>query len=339
MRDRIGYLHVPKAAGSSVTDAIRRAVIGTAEREQRTVSICPQVMDRTLYGDFDRYDELQGKPREMIFTGPPGELAGHDVIVGHFSAASLEHGRTTDDLAVVFREPRARLISHYAYWASWSEAEHASWDPYDGSRVAAQLPWPEFLVEASVASQIDNVATRLLLAPHPLIPPDGFIATGDVDALRDEALTALDGFGLVDAIEHGPACWSRLGHWAGLEIDVARRNVTETDAVDTVRWARAEVPDAIRALSARTAIDRDLWRSAMRRHAGAPGEPDVVLHGDELAAGQLRKVSGGQFPQDATWARETRGDVVREQVDGGAVSRLGERAGAAWRRVARRRAR
>ena len=92
MRDRIGYLHVPKAAGSSVTDAIRRAVIGTAEREQRTVSICPQVMDRTLYGDFDRYDELQGNPREMIFTGPPGELAGHDVIVGHFSAASLEHG-------------------------------------------------------------------------------------------------------------------------------------------------------------------------------------------------------------------------------------------------------
>ena len=73
MRDRIGYLHVPKAAGSSVTDAIRRAVIGTAEREQRTVSICPQVMDRTLYGDFDRYDELQGKPRlEDYFAGYPG---------------------------------------------------------------------------------------------------------------------------------------------------------------------------------------------------------------------------------------------------------------------------
>ena len=350
MRERIGYLHVPKAAGSSATDAIRRAVLATAEREGRAVSICPEVMDRTLYGSFNEYDQLAAKPREMIFTGPPRELARHDVIVGHFSAASLGHGRHGDDLAVMLREPRARLISHYAYWGGWSEAEHASWDPYDGSRRAAALAWPDFLAEATIASQIDNVAARLLLAPHPLIPADGFIADRDFEQLRDEALTAVDRFGLVDAIEHGADCWSRLGRWAGLEIHVGHHNVTENAPADPERWVLAESPAAMSALAARTAIDRELWLTAMRRHARSDVvrsdviQSDVVQHGDRVAVEQLRKVSGGLVPQDPMWAVETRLDRAPDPVRmggsiSGRLSRLGERGADAWRRAARRRAR
>jgi hypothetical protein len=344
VRERIGYLHVPKAAGSSATDAIRRAVLAAAEREGRAISICPEVMDRTLYGSFDEYDQLAGKPREMIFTGPPEELARHDVIVGHFSAASLGHGRHGDDLAALLREPRARLISHYAYWSSWSEGEHASWDPYDASRRAAELSWPDVLAEAAIASQTDNIAARLLLVPHPLIPAGGFIADRHVEELRVEALTALERFGLVDAIEHGADCWSRLGRWAGLEIDVGRRNVTENDHVDAERWALADSPAAMSSLAARTAIDRELWRMAMRRHADARAELDVIEYGDRVAVEQLRKVSGGLVPQDPAWAVETRRDHAPDAGrTGGSISRrlgrLGERGADAWRRAARLRAR
>jgi hypothetical protein len=331
VRERIGYLHVPKAAGTSVTDAIRRAVIATAEREERVISICSQVMDRTLYGSFDRYDELSDKPQEMIFTGPVEQLAVYDVVVGHFSAASLRPGRGDDDLAVLFREPRARLMSHYSYWSSWSAEEHAAWDPYDGSRHAADAVWPDLLVDEALASQIDNVATRLVLSPHPLIPADGFIADHDLAEVTSAAVDALGRFGFVDAIENGPQCWSRLGDWAGLELDVGHRNVTEDADADPSVWAEAEQPVAVSALAARTAVDRRLWLTAMSRNDAGRSEADVVAEGDHVASEQLRKLSGGTAPRDSSWAFASRRELLPELAS---VS-PGRRAARAWRRVAR----
>ena len=334
MRERIGYLHVPKAAGTSVTDAIRRAVVAAAEREERVISICPQVMDRTLYGSFDRYGELSDKPREMIFTGPVERLAGYEVVVGHFSAASLRPGRGDHDLAVLFREPRARLMSHYSYWSSWSAEEHAAWDPYDGSRHAADAPWPDLLVDESLASQIDNVAARLLLSPHPLIPTDGFIADHDLAEVASAAVETLGRFGFVDAIENGPQCWSRLGEWAGLDLDVGHRNVTEDTDADPSVWAEAEAPGAVSALAARTAVDRRLWLTAMHRNDPGRSEADVVAEGDHVASEQLRKLSGGTAPHDSSWGTASRCELLSESSSVSA-GRPGRRAARAWRRVVR----
>jgi hypothetical protein len=337
VRQRIGYLHVPKAAGSSVTDAIRRAVLATAEREHRAISICPEVMDRTLYGGFDRYDEMSGKPRQMIFTGSTDRLSQYDVVVGHFAAASLRPGRDGDDLAVLFREPRARLMSHYAYWVGWPAAEHAAWDPYDGSRRAAASSWAEFVSDEQLASQIDNVATRLLLAPHPLIPADGFIDERDHDTLIGHARAALTTVGFVDAIEHGERCWRRLGEWAGLDLEVGHRNVTERDAVDPPRWSAAETPAATRALALRTAIDRELWLVAM----GDDDPGEAVAEGDRIAVEQLRSVTAWTTPTGDRWHVDTR---IDRPLASGPIARIRRRlvrarrrVARAWRRVAHRR--
>jgi hypothetical protein len=290
---------------------------------------------------------MTGPPRRMIFTGPTERLAQFEVVVGHFAASSLRPGRDGDDLAVVFREPRARLMSHYAYWAGWPEEEHAAWDPYRGSRRAAASSWPDLLADAGLAAQIDNVATRLLLAPHPLIPADRFIDERDHDTLTDHARAALTTFGFVDAIERGQDCWDRLGQWAGLDLDVGHRNVTERDAVDPARWEAAETPAAMRGLALRTAIDRQLWLAAMGGHDPRVDRAQLVAEGDRIAVDQLRSLTAGARPTtDAAgeaWHVATRTD--RPVATGGVarlrirLRRMRRRAGRAWTRAVRPRGR
>lgn len=333
MRQRIGYLHVPKAAGTSVTDAIRRAVIADAERVGRGTSICPQVMDGTLYGSFDRYAELGAKPRSMILDDPGEQLAGYDVVVGHFAASSLRQGRSDDDIAIVLREPRARLMSHISYWSSWSPADHAAWDPYDGSRRAAAA-WPDVLVDEALASQIDNVAARLLLSPHPLVPADRFIADHHVGEVTADALAALARIGFADGVENAPACWSRLGVWAGLDLEIGHRNVTDDSDADPAHWVAATTPGAMRALAARTVVDRALWLAAMQRNDPQRPDDEIVAIGDAAATGQLRKLSGGRAPLDTSWAEATcRTPAPSPFSVRGARRTIGR----AWRRVPRRR--
>jgi len=340
MRDRIGYLHVPKAAGSSVVDALRRAVLAEGGRAGRPVEICPQVIDRTLFGGFDRFELVAPPQRRMIHTGPPEDLARFDVVVGHFATSSLLAGRRHGDLAVVLREPRARLLSHYAYWSGFSEAEHAGWDPYDASRRAAACSWSEYLLADDLAAQTDNVAARLLVGPHARIPPDGFIAEDDLDAVLADALSMLGRVGFVDAVEHGAEGWERLGRWAGLELDVGRRNVTALDEVASARWGDAESVDAMAALAARTAVDRQLWLAAMRRHGPVRDLAELELEGDRIAVDQLRKLTRGGAPRGATWPTTTRRDLGGGATAGTLRARLARRGGrivGAFPRAARRR--
>lgn len=303
-RDRIGYLHVPKAAGSSVTDALRRAVLAAgAAHPDRVASICPPVMDRTVFGEFDGFDRVSEVRRRMVFLGAPDELARYDVVLGHFSATHLRHGRRAADVATVLREPESRLLSHYTYWRSWTEEEHASWDPYDGSRRAARLPWELFLTDETVASQTDNIAARLLLDPHPLVPRGSFIRREDRAAVARDALAVLAGLGFVDVVEHAEACWERLADWCGLHLDIGRDNVTDADAGPPVDWSRSSTRSAAKALSARTAIDRQLWIAAAGRHRPAADPGGLAAWADELAAARFDRIGAvrPRRPARAAW--------------------------------------
>ena len=315
MRRRLGYLHVPKTAGTSVTSAIQDAVADVAGRSDdpagtAPASIAPFVMDTSLFGEFTDFDRMP--TGHGVFRGDPAELATYDAVLGHFAVSTLLAGREPGDLVALFREPRARLLSLYTYWRSWTEDRHASWDPYEASRVATRLDWPAFLSEPAVAAQVDNAATRLLLTPHPLIPGDGFITSDHVPKLLDDARAALDRLGHADVIERGEACWTDLSSWLGADVHVGHERTTGDDGrLDPTTHFTAHSDDV---LAARTVLDAEVWRHAARRH----GVGDDAL--DRLA--------------DRTWsARRTAATASPTEA-----STIRGRVAGAWRRAIRRRA-
>lgn len=268
VRQRFGYLHVPKAAGSSVTDAIRRAISKVDEEEGTTPNLCPLQFDATLFGDFD-VSVLPEPFRSLVLVGPVDELASYDVVIGHFSAPALSAGREPGDLVTLLREPRSKLLSLYTFWRSWSPAEHDAWEPYEASQHAVSQDWSQFLDDPVIASQTDNVAARMLLGDHPLIPIDGFIDESNVDAVARDAVATLNEFGHADVIENDSDCWARLGHWTGLDLDIQRRNTTEVNQGPSADWTRAWDGPAWMAFHRRTRIDLQLWVAAAGRHASA----------------------------------------------------------------------
>ena len=66
----------------------------------------------------------------------------------------------------------------------------------------------EFLTSAQIACQTDNVAVRMLLWPHPLIPDDDFTREENDEVLIELALASLEAF-------------SR--HWMSWRIEICRR--------------------------------------------------------------------------------------------------------------------
>lgn len=285
MRRRFAYLHVPKAAGSSVTDAVRRAI--AASDTEPAPSVAPWAMDRTLFGGFDAIGAMRNQA--MVHVGPRDELALHDVVIGHYARSSLLAGRDDADVATVLREPRARLLSLFTFWRGWADEEHAGWDPYAASRRAASSSWQCFLADEHLAAQTDNVAARLLLHPHPLVPADAFVAEDDQGQVLAEALDALGRLGFVDVVERGADCWQALGDWLDTSLDVGRRNTTG----DAVRLDAADLddPEAVSLLGQRTAIDRVLWLAAAVRAAPTTTADVHATRAEQAAAAQVAKVT------------------------------------------------
>ena len=65
------------------------------------------------------------------------ELSGYDVLIGHFPLPLLNRITAPSLVATVLREPRARLLSHYAYWRLASEQPGWQGGTLGGLRVAS----------------------------------------------------------------------------------------------------------------------------------------------------------------------------------------------------------
>ena len=263
MRPRFAYLHVPKVAGSSVSSAL--AAAAPEARRAR------YLLDRTLFGGFDRFDEVDPVNAASVWDPSRGDLDTHDVVVGHFSLASLLTGFESFEVAMLLREPRARLLSHYSFWRGWDPPIHDGWAPYAASRRAVELEWAEFLSDPSIAAQTDNLAIRMLVGPDPDIPPDDFIDAAALDDLATRALHRQRSLGHVDVIERS-GCWDRLGDWLDTTLDMQRVNVTALASGPPIQrgWFDDTASNAV--LDQRTRGDRLLWSDA----GGADDVADVV---------------------------------------------------------------
>lgn len=258
VRSRIGYLHVPKTAGSSVTTAVRSAVAARGDG-----AVAEVAMDRTVFGDFDRFEDLEPGARSLVHTGDPAELGAHDVLVGHFALPTFDAaGFERADVAMLLREPRARLLSLYTFWWGWDPDRHRAWHPYDASGRAAGHDWAGFLGDPGLASQTDNVVLRMLLGRHEAIPPGGFVSPDNLDALVEEAAARLGSLGHVGLLDLAESPWAGLESWLGAPLEVPWRNATGDAGRVGIDWPSAHTARAIELLEHRTRGDRRLWEQA-----------------------------------------------------------------------------
>jgi 2-polyprenyl-3-methyl-5-hydroxy-6-metoxy-1,4-benzoquinol methylase len=252
MRARLAYLHLPKAAGTSI-----RASLAQHFDDDETV---PFSFDRYLFGNFDAHDELQYR----VFLGDPAELAGYRYMEGHWTLPTVLGGFAPDDVACVLREPRSRFLSHYTFWRSWPESSHELWEPYRIARLAGQ-PLSAYATDDRVAHQSDNLATRLILGPHPLVPVGGFIADAHGDALAEEACAQLDELGFVDVLERGDEVYAAFEQWCGESLARTRLNETDQAGGEPVDVDDLVDPATARLVEARNRIDLVIWHHVAQR--------------------------------------------------------------------------
>jgi hypothetical protein len=253
------FLHVPKSAGSSFHVALVAALSADA--------VSPRRSDTTGFVDFTNFAALNDTMRATVAADDSelAELASFQIVSGHFALPHLLRLTTADRIATIFREPRSRLISLYAYYrlSPWLLE---AWSPYDVMR-NGQRPLQEFLGDKSLAVETDNQACRLLLHGDARIPQRDFIASDDVDELAAAAFEKLQTLGLVEILELGQSTWQAFGRFFEADLSPVRVNVTAEEAtgISDLPPLDKVTPETIKLLEARNAVDSRMWAWVLER--------------------------------------------------------------------------
>lgn len=250
----LAFMHVPKSAGTSLIHTLGASL----QPSQRFGGF-----DRSLFGDFDDFAGIDASIQDTIHL-QSDRLPAADLIAAHMAYSSLRAGYPQAQLMTILREPVSRLVSQWLYWRGQSDAALAPWGKW-GERVRrARLPLGEFLHAPDVACQTDNVALRMLLCPHKLIPPGGFIDPRHDRRLLGEARDRLATFALVDCIEN-PKLPEVLQGWLGRPFTIEQHNVTERLPERLRGDLGAQLtPDVVDLVLARVRLDLRLWIDAVR---------------------------------------------------------------------------
>lgn len=273
------FLHLPKAAGTSVftllQDALRPRDIG-------------YYLDRTQFGNFADFDSLSRDVRGGLLLTP--RQIHLDLAAGHLARStllSLAGGRGR--MMTVVREPMSRLLSHWLYWRSYDDTRLALYGGWGRCIALSRETLSNFSMRPEIACATDNPLLRMLLWPHPLIPNGGFINACHDDALLSEAIDHLSHFDFVGSVEN-PHLMSTLSAWLdsayppsarirlmrglsgrlhGQKEDAQGRNEQRMTNVMSELWVSDEVDNAAWVLRERTRLDLKLWEYAQNSYPSA----------------------------------------------------------------------
>ena len=254
----LAFMHVPKTAGIAMIGGLAGAL-----RPRRVVS----GFDHSLFGAFDGFDTIDPDLRRHIYASPAEVPRDGDFIAGHMAPSTLVASYPDAQLVTCLREPRARLLSHWVYWRA-QPADHVSaWGSWARISLTGHDPLAGFLGRRDIACQTDNLALRLLLWPHKLLPPDDFIAERDDDALLEAALMRLRGFAYADVVEN-PRLVANASAWCGRPVTFPVANATPAVPAEFRVPLRRELTAlAYDRLCARSRLDLWLWTAVAERQA------------------------------------------------------------------------
>lgn len=178
----------------------------------------------------------------------------------------------------VLREPRSRVLSQWLYWRSRSDDSLKPWGTWGHVVALARLPLITFLNSPAAACHTDNVAVRMLLCPHPLIPDEGFIAGAHDARLSDEAAMRLQGFDFVDVVEN-PLLPDNLRAFLRRPFMYSRVNETVVPPQFQVDLDDELAAEGRLVIEQRSRLERQLWQTVAGRLIAAG---DAAALGDQI---------------------------------------------------------
>jgi hypothetical protein len=251
-RRAVGLLHVPKAGGTAVRNAVR-SIPGTHATtpyfdEDMIAGVSVTGLPEAMRAEFVRDGEL----RELC--------SRYQLVVGHFSGRHLLDAGCRR-LAVLLREPRARILSLYRYWRALNPTVLSDWGEWGATTVAsAQFAFSEFLRSPHVWPATENAISRQILV-HATPPNATAAGRATSRALRGSGYrTIRDRLAVVEWSTHSQRFVDRICELVEHQEspEVAREN--ETPAPDGVQpidtWSRARLEEATR-------LDRQLMERLM----------------------------------------------------------------------------
>jgi hypothetical protein len=249
----LAFLHIPKCAGSSLTEALDAAL------KPRT-SFAAGAIDCCMFGDF-AFECLQETARRTVVFDAVAIPQGVDFLAGHLSLSMMSQASPHAQFMTVLREPTSRLISLWLYLRSLPPSFHEHWQPWSNVIRLCHQPLREFLKSIRIACQTDNQTVRLLLWPHRLIPNGGFIDERHDERLVDEARSRLERFSFVDVVEN-PTLPENIAAWLERPFVLNKFNETEGRPVSLETPLADELdPETSARLASLSRLDAVLWSS------------------------------------------------------------------------------
>lgn len=300
------FMHVPKSAGASIRVSLEHALPPEA--------VGPKRQDATLLCGFTDLDRLEPGIRALLAVDPDeiSALANHPVVSGHFSLPTLLRVAAPSSVATALREPRSRLLSHFAYWRL-STGLRSTWRGYPPLEHALRS-LDEFLAEPQIAQATDNLLCRMLLFGDPRIPELDFIT--DPEAIALQAIAALKTLGFVGIVELPEAMWRGLSTFFDTHLSPMVINTTAAESVGSSAPALEldVTADTLDLISARTAADTIVYQH-VQREAGLSSSLAERL-GAAAFANELMRL-GNIAGTAATESRERacRIEELSEQLD------------------------
>jgi hypothetical protein len=246
----LGFMHIPKTAGSSMIGALVDAL-----QPRHVVS----GFDHILFGGFTDFASFDAGLQKRIYQAPE-ELPETELVVGHISYDTLRRRYPAAQFTTVLREPVVRLLSLWVFWRSHSDALLAEWGPWADNVKISRQTLEIFLHAPTIACQTDNQAVRMLLSPHHLIPASGFIEPRHDAILLAEARERLRSFAYADVLEN-PRFVQDWQDWLGVPMALSKLN--ETNPVPAPLRSNLEMEmtrQALDYLDCSTRLDLQLWR-------------------------------------------------------------------------------
>jgi hypothetical protein len=304
------FMHVPKSGGTSVHESLTHALPQGALSPKRLDAscFCAGFADFDLLGDWLR-DQLIRSADDIA------SMRRSRIVSGHFCLETLTSLAPPSSIATVLREPRARLLSFYAYLRRHTHDLRQLWYPYTEFE-AAQRPLDDFMREQRLAQETDNPVSRKLLGGERQIPCADFIASDDVPEIASQAVDRLESLGLVCVLELGNDMWPRLSQFFEVELEPLRSNVTREfgGLSDAAPVRLAITPATLELLEQRTAADAIVYEHALRRLTGASAAGIRRIR-DAALADQLVRF-GNDVGESAVAAYELASRIERLEQDG-----------------------
>jgi hypothetical protein len=255
----LAFMHVPKTSGVALINGLREVLPSTKWIGG---------FDRRFFGTFHPFETMSPEIRQAIYEPlPPAN--GIEFVAGHMAYSTLIQGRPAARFMTVLREPRSRILSLWMFWRSLSDELVSPFGAWGRVMRLARQPLVEFVNHPEAACHTDNIAIRMLLWPHPLIPDNGFIDSASDERLVGEAAARLKAFDFADVIEN-PRLEDNVR--AFLARPFVYRRVNETVVRSELRVPLEEelTGEALLLVEHRSRLDRELWRAvAAERIAGA----------------------------------------------------------------------